>query len=240
MHPNFWRRPRSLAMIALVATLLGQSANAQVQTPEPPEPPHCTLTANPVMITIGASSVLTAQCDSTVTSFEWSGGLCSATTGPRCEVTPSVPTTYSIIGIGPTGVSAKASAGVFTGWAHDGIYQWAEGYYLSLHRIGEDTLIGTIYWVYNSNNIQIGKRVVTDVDTFDLLGGKIVDSTATISGTRFFRACKLSYDLEFDSESQISVRRRSVDNSPGVSTDIVNCAARYSAPEAAWTIPRIY
>src|SRR5665811_542860 len=142
MFPSFWRRTLSAFTLA-AATLFVQSANAS--------PPQCTLTAIPAMISAGASSTLTASCSPAATSFEWSGGTCDGATSSNCTVTPSVTAPYSVIGIVAGATSTKASTAVFTVWPYDGIYQWDSGYYLSVHRIGGDTVIGTIYWVYNAN-----------------------------------------------------------------------------------------
>ena len=67
----------------------------------------------------------------------------------------------------------------------------------------------------------------------------MVGSSATLSGTRFYRACTLSYGLTFNSDSTLTVRLDSVSNSLGVSTAEVDCAARYNPVGSVWTIPRI-
>ena len=232
MFPSCW--PRTVHAFALaVATLFAQGANAQVQ-------PQCTLTAVPAIVSAGASSTLTASCSPAATSFEWSGGTCTGV-GSTCTVTPSVTTAYSVIGTGTGGTSTAASAAVFTAWPSDGIYQWDPEYFLSVHRIGADTLIGTIYWVYKSSGVKIGTRTITEADTFDLLSGKIVDSSAsaTVSGTRFFRACALSYDLKFNSDTSLTVTRNSVSNSTGVSLADLDCAAKYSSEALVRTVPKI-
>jgi hypothetical protein len=123
---------------------------------------------------------------------------------------------------------------------YDGIYQWDTGYYLSVHQIGGGALIASIYWVYDANTEQVGKRAIPAADTFDLLQGQIVGSTATITGTRFYRACTLSYDLTFNSDSSLTVRLNSVSNSLGVSVADVDCVARYNPVGSVWTIPRIF
>jgi hypothetical protein len=206
----------------------------------PQAPPQCTLSANPAMISADPSSTLTAICSPAATSFEWSGGTCVGTTSSNCTVMPSVTTTYSVIGVNAGGASTAASAVVFIGGPYDGIYQWDPGYYLSVHQIGGGTLIGTIYWVYTANSIPIGSRTISEVDTFDLFHGQIVGVSATMTGTQFYRACTLSYDFTFNSDSSLTVRQNSVSNSPGVNLASVNCAARYSAVGSVRTVPRIY
>lgn len=233
MFPSCW--PRTLHAFALaVTTLFAQGANAQVQ-------PQCTVSAVPAIVSAGASSVLTATCSPAATSFEWSGGTCTGKTGSTCTVNPSVTTAYSVIGTGTGGTSTAASTAVFTAWPSDGIYQWDPEYFLSVHRIGGDTLIGTIYWVYKSSGVKIGPRTITEADTFDLFSGKIIDAsvTATVSGTRFFRACTLSYDLKFNSDTSLTVTRNSVSNSTGVSLTDLDCAAKFSTEAAVRTVPKI-
>lgn len=220
MFPNYLHR--ALFAVALAAaTLFSQGANAT--------PPQCTLTASPQMVVAGATSTLTASCSPSAASFEWSGGTCSGVTGSSCTVTPSATTSYSVFGVNAGGSSPVASTVVFASGPYDGIYLWDQGYFLSVHRIGGDTLIGTIYWVYTANPVQVGSRVISQVDSFDLLQGKFVGSSATISGIRFFRACTLSYDLTFNADASLTVHLNSVSNSPGVSAAEVDCAARYPA-----------
>lgn len=233
MFQNCW--PRSLRAFALiVAALAAPSAFAQVQIQ-----PQCTLSASPAMISESEQSVLTATCSPAATSYEWDGGTCSGTSNSSCTVNPSVSTAYSVIGIGSGGASKKAIANVFASWPYDGIYQWDNGYFLSLHRIGGSTLIATIYWQYKSNTVKVGARDVRDANTFDLLAGEIVGSKAIIAGTRFFRACKLSYELDFNGDSSLTVRRTSVANSPGVTTAEVDCPAKFDSPNSVWNAPRI-
>ena len=132
------------------------------------------------------------------------------------------------------------SANVFAGGRFDGIYQWDAGYYLSVHQIGGDTVIGTIYWVYNANNEQVGARAISEADTFDLFHGQLVGSSATMTGTRFYRACTLEYDFTFNSDASLTVRHNNASNSPGVSVADVDCVARYNSVNSSWTVPKIY
>jgi hypothetical protein len=158
-------------------------------------------------------------------------------------------TSYAVQGGNAAGNGNSASATVTVGastpvstapGAYDGIYQWGPGYYLSVHQIGGGTLIGTVYWVYTANSVQVGKRTISEVDTFDLFHGQLVNSGATMTGTRFYRACALSYDFTFNSDATLTVQHNSVSNSPGVSTADVECAARYNSIGSVWTIPKIY
>jgi hypothetical protein len=137
-------------------------------------------------------------------------------------------------------ITVSAAPPAFAAGPYDGIYQWDDGYYLSVHQIGGGTLIGTVYWVYTANTEQVGTRRVSEADTFDLSHGQLVDSTATMTGTRFYRACTLSYDFTFNLDASLTVRHNSVSNSAGVSVADVDCAARYNTVGSVWTIPRIY
>ena len=202
--------------------------------------PQCTLSAVPAIVSAGASSTLNASCNPAATSYEWSGGTCAGLTSSSCTVTPSTTSTYSVIGSNAGGTSIAASATVFSGGPYDGIYQWDAGYYLSVHQIGGGTLIGTIYWVYTGNSVPIGNRAVSEADTFDLLHGQIVGSSATMTGTRFYRGCTPSYEFTFNSDSSLTVRLNSMSNSPGVSVADVDCAARYNTVGSARNIARIY
>lgn len=232
MFPSYSHR--TVHTFALAGALFfAQSATAQ-------QAPQCTLSANPAMVSAGAASILTATCSPAATSYEWGGGTCAGTTNSTCTVKPSVTTKYSVFGTGIGGAGPSASAAVFATGPYDGIYQWLDGYYLSVHRIGGDILIGTIYWVYNANSVQVGTRTVSDSDTFDLFHGQIVDSRATMNGTRFYRGCTLSYDFAFNSDSSLTVSRKSVNNSPGVSVADVDCAARYTSEAVVRTIPKIF
>src|ERR1035437_8328360 len=110
MFSNFWHQTfRAVTWVA--ATLLAQSANAS--------PPLCTLSATPAIVSSGASSTLTANCSPAATSFEWSGGTCAGTTSSNCTVTPTVTTTYSLIGSNAGGTSTAVSANVFAGGRYD-------------------------------------------------------------------------------------------------------------------------
>ena len=176
----------------------------------------------------GTEVTLTATFAPGSTFTGWSGSGCSGTGTCVVSMTQarSVTATFTV---------PPVSAALY-----DGIYQWDAGVYLSLHRIGADTLIGTIYGVNASDTLAVDKLAITNADTFDLLAGPIVGSTSTISGTGFFRACKLSYSLEFNGDSTIKVTRLSVGNNAGVTTTDVDCAARYNAVGTVWTIPRIF
>lgn len=213
------------------ASFLAQSANAL--------PLQCTLSADQAMVAAGASTTLRANCTPAAASFEWSGGPCSDPTSSTCTVAPSVATRYSVIGVSPSAdKSPVASTYVYTKGPYDGIYQWADGYFLSVHEIGGDRLIGSIYWQYTENAVQVGTRTVTKADTFDLLNGQMVGAiaTTTMTGTRFYGGCALSYGFTFNSNSSLTVSLNSVS---GVSVADVACAARYNSEGFPRTIQKI-
>ena len=208
-----------------------------------------TLTVTKAGTGSGTVSPSAVECGSTICSASYPGGTevtLTATVAPGSSFGG-----WSGSGCSGTGTcivsmtQARSVTATFTvppvsAALYDGIYQWDAGVYLSLHRIGADTLIGTIYGVNASDTLAVDKLAITNADTFDLLAGPIVGSTSTISGTGFFRACKLSYSLEFNGDSTIKVTRLSVGNNAGVTTTDVDCAARYNAVGTVWTIPRIF
>lgn len=176
--------------------------------------------------TSGASVTLTATAASGSTFSGWSEANCSGT-GSTCVVSMTLARNV---------IATFESAPISAPRLYDGIYQWDEGAYLSVHQLKDDTVIASIYWVFTSNTVQVDNYTVVQADTFDLFDGKISGSDLTISGTGFYEACKLSYDLKFNSDSSLAVRLKSVSNAPGVTVD---CAARYRAVGSEWTIFRV-
>ncbi|MBK6999730.1 MAG: DUF1566 domain-containing protein [Rhodoferax sp.] len=72
--------------------------------------PVCTLSANPASITTGGSSTLTANCSPAASSYTWTGGTCTGTTGASCSVSPTATMSYSVAGTNTVGTGAPASA----------------------------------------------------------------------------------------------------------------------------------
>jgi hypothetical protein len=73
--------------------------------------PTCTLTASPGTVTIGDSSVLTATCSPPADTYAWT----NSGFGPTVNigtVTPTVSTTYSVIGSNAAGAGNRATATV--------------------------------------------------------------------------------------------------------------------------------
>jgi len=84
----------------------GNSASATVSVT-----PNCTLTASPGAITTGGSSTLTATCSPAATSYAWTNTGFAATVSSG-TVSPTVSTTYSVIGSNAAGAGNSASATV--------------------------------------------------------------------------------------------------------------------------------
>jgi len=73
--------------------------------------PACTLTASPSTITAGGSATLTATCSPAATSYAWTNTGFAATASAG-TVSPTVTTTYSVIGSNAAGSGNTASASV--------------------------------------------------------------------------------------------------------------------------------
>lgn len=80
----------------------------------PSNAPVCTLTASPPRVSSGGTSILTASCTNSPTSYSWTGGSCAGKTGTTCTVTPAVTTSYGVIATNASG-SGSASATVTVG-----------------------------------------------------------------------------------------------------------------------------
>lgn len=77
----------------------------------PAGPPVCILTPAPPTVARNGTSVLTASCTNSPTSYTWTGGTCAGTTAATCTVTPAVTTPYGVTGTNSAG-SGAASATV--------------------------------------------------------------------------------------------------------------------------------
>jgi hypothetical protein len=78
-------------------------------TAAPTSAPACTLTANPSAPYAGGSTLLTANCTQSPTSYAWTG--CSGSTGPTCRVFRSTTgtATYAVTAANAVGSSAPAA-----------------------------------------------------------------------------------------------------------------------------------
>jgi hypothetical protein len=127
--------------------------------------------------------------------------------------------------------------------SYDGIYQWSTGQYLSLHQ-DEGIMIATIYFNKDGNftfYTPDGKAMlpVPQIDIFDLLSGSVTGRTAKISGTRFHRACNVSYDFTFNSDASLTATRTAASNSAAATAAGISCSATIGAEPVTLTAPLI-
>jgi hypothetical protein len=127
--------------------------------------------------------------------------------------------------------------------SYDGIYQWSTGQYLSLHQ-DEGNMIATIYFNKDGNftfYTPDGKAMlpVPQIDIFDLLSGSVSGRTAKISGTRFHRACNVSYDFTFNSDASITATRTAVSNSAAANAAGISCSTTIGGEPITLTVPII-
>jgi hypothetical protein len=111
---------------------------------------------------------------------------------------------------------------------YDGIYVWSDGNYLSLHQDGSQ-MIATIYFNDNTSvdfkAASGGVLKVPQLDIFDLLSGAMTGSTAKVTGTRFHRACNVSYDFAFSENSKLTVTRTNVSNTAAATAAGISCSS---------------
>jgi hypothetical protein len=139
-----------------------------------------------------------------------------------------------------TAVAAFLACSAFAAGPYDGIYQWSQGYFLSLHQNGS-TMIGTVYWVASQTNpVGFGALMVSDVDTFDLFNGPISGNKAMLTGTRIFRACDESYDLVFNADSTITATHTSGRNASSIDPALYDCAKNFNAVGSVWKLPKLW
>jgi hypothetical protein len=127
--------------------------------------------------------------------------------------------------------------------SYDGIYQWSAGQYLSLHQDGSN-MIATIYFnkdgtfnFYTPDGKD--KLPVSQLDIFDLLSGAVTGQAAKMSGTRFHRACNVSYDFRFNSNDTITITRTAASNSAAATAAGISCSATIGAEPVTLTAPLI-
>lgn len=135
-----------------------------------------------------------------------------------------------------------AQAAVTSG-PYDGIYQWSPGNYLSLHQDGTH-MIATIYFNADGNfsfpaTSGAGELPVPQLDIFDLMNGLVIGSTVRMNGTRFHRACNVSYDFTFNNNDTITVFRAGVSNSAIADAAGISCSAIVGMEAATIGVPKI-
>ena len=74
--------------------------------------PICTLSANPLVVSSGGSSTLTATCNPSATSYVWSPNAGISPTSSSGVVTPTLTTTYTVQGVNSAGAGNVASVTV--------------------------------------------------------------------------------------------------------------------------------
>jgi hypothetical protein len=216
----------------------------------------CTLSASPTAIAAGGASTLMASCTG-ATSHVWSDGTCSPTSF-TCTVSPTADTKYTVVGKDGTAV-ADASVTVTVAprpvvGAYDGIYQWfdpdptnkdSRKTYLSLHQDGAN-MIATLY--FNESLDPALPFLPTSggpplpvalLDAFDLFSGPVTGATAKLEGTRVFRFCKVSYDLTFGDNGQLTATRTNVSKTNEGDLARTDCEKALAAEGATLTMRRI-
>lgn len=138
---------------------------------------------------------------------------------------------------------APASPPVAGTGLYDGIYAWADGNYLSVHQDGQ-SIIATNYF-NDSTSIAFGTTsggvlVVPQLDLFDLLSGSLIGSTAKIKGTRFHRACNVSYDFTFSENAMLTATRTGVSNTAIADAAGISCSALLESENATLTVQKIF
>jgi predicted heme/steroid binding protein len=125
---------------------------------------------------------------------------------------------------------------------YDGIYVWSDGNYLSLHQDGQQ-MIATIYFNDNTSvdfkAASGGVLKVPQLDIFDLLSGAMTGTTAKVSGTRFHRACNVSYDFAFNESSKLTVTRTNVSNTAIANTSGISCSSIIANESPTMTMSKV-
>ncbi len=138
---------------------------------------------------------------------------------------------------------APVSPPVAASGVYDGIYAWTDGNYLSVHQ-DSMAMIATNYFNDNTSISFMatsgGALLVPQLDLFDLLSGSLTGSTARIIGTRFHRACNVSYDFTFGENATLTATRTGVSNTPIADAAGISCSALLESESATLTIPKIF
>ncbi len=138
---------------------------------------------------------------------------------------------------------APVSPPVAATGVYDGIYAWTDGNYLSVHQDSMD-MIATNYFNDNTSisfmTTSGGALVVPQLDLFDLLSGSLTGSTAKIKGTRFHRACNVSYDFTFSENATLRATRTGVSNTAIADAAGISCSAILESESATLTMQKIF
>ena len=137
---------------------------------------------------------------------------------------------------------AAASTPAFAVGQYDGIYVWADGNYLSLHQDGAD-FIATNYFNDNTSvdfrAASGGVLTTPQLDVFDLLSGSVTGSTAKIKGTKFHRACNVTYDFTFSGNVNLTATRTGISNTPLADAAGISCSALLGTDSATITMQKV-
>ena len=125
---------------------------------------------------------------------------------------------------------------------YDGIYQWSPGNYLSLHQDGAQ-MIATIYFnvdgTFAFGAAPGGTLSIPQLDLFDLLNGSVTGATAKIKGTRFHRACNVSYDFAFGDNATLTATRTGVSNTAIADAAGISCGAIVAAESSSLKMQKV-
>jgi len=105
-------------------------------------------------------------------------------------------------------------------------------------------MIGTNYFNADGNfsfpaTSGAGVLSVPQLDIFDLMNGQVVGSTIRMDGTRFHRACKVSYDFTFNDDATTTVTRVGVSNTAAADGAGISCNAIVGAEPITLSVPKI-
>lgn len=95
----------------IIANSAGQSTYQFTHDPTQIAP-FCTLSANPLVVSSGGSSTLTATCNPSATSYVWSSNAGISPTSSVGTVSPTQNTTYTVQGVNSAGTGNVASVTV--------------------------------------------------------------------------------------------------------------------------------
>jgi predicted heme/steroid binding protein len=141
----------------------------------------------------------------------------------------------------PFGALAGSTPALAVG-QYDGIYVWSDGNYLSLHQDGAD-FIATIYFNDNTSvdfrAASGGVLTVPQLDVFDLLSGSVTGSTSKIKGTRFHRACNVTYDFNFSGNVNLTATRTGISNTPLADAAGISCSAMLGSESGTISMRKI-